>query len=105
MEGCVLLFCVTFKRHGHLELTPEEHIRAVVDPEKSDFDYSQEEWTLTTEGDRTRMVYEFAMEPSFWVPPVVGPFYIRRALRSGATRAVDRIEALATGRPVPKPVE
>ena len=98
MEGCVLFFCVTFERYGHLELTPMEHIRAVVDPEKSDFEYSEEQWTLSPEGDRTLMVYEFAMEPSFWVPPVVGPFYIRRALRAGAIRAVDRIEALAQGR-------
>ncbi len=105
MEGCVLFFCVTFKRFGHLELTPESHIRAVVDPEQSDFEYSQEEWTLITEGEQTRMIYEFAMEPSFWVPPVVGPFYIRRALRAGAVRAVDRIEALAQGRETKFPVE
>ena len=105
MEGCVLFFCVTFKRYGHLELTPEHYIRAVVDPEKSDFEYSQEEWTLTTEGNRTRMVYQFSMEPAFWVPPVIGPYYIRRALRSGAVRAVDRIEALAQGREPDNPVD
>jgi len=105
MEGCVLFFCVTFKRHGHLELTPQHHIRAVVDPATSDFEFSQEEWSLTTEGGRTRMVYTFSMEPSFWVPPVIGPFYIRRALRSGAVRAVDGIEALAQGREPANPVD
>jgi len=35
------------------------------------------------------------MEPAFWIPPVIGPFLIQRALRKGAIRAVNRIELLA----------
>ena len=97
MEGCVLLFCVAFERYGHLLLT-DGLITAVVDPERSDFDYSVETWELIEIEGGTLLVYNFEMEPSFWVPPIVGPFYIRRALRSGAVDAVDRIEALAQGR-------
>jgi hypothetical protein len=41
------------------------------------------------------MIYDFEMEPAFWVPPVIGPYFIQRTLRRGAHRAVDRIEALA----------
>jgi hypothetical protein len=50
------------------------------------------------EGEGTLMIYEFEMVPDFWVPPVIGPFYIMRALRSGGERAIDRIEALARGK-------
>lgn len=97
MEGCVLLFCVTFERHGHLELKPDTLITAIVDPETSDFRYSVETWELIEQEGGTLLVYDFEMEPDFWVPPIVGPFYIRRALRAGAVDAVDRIEALALG--------
>ena len=41
------------------------------------------------------MIYEFEMEPDFWVPPVIGPYYIKRALRSGGMNAIKRIERLA----------
>lgn len=105
MEGCVLFFCVTFERYGHLELKPETSIRAVVDPESSDFAYSVETWALSEEDDGILLIYEFEMEPDFWVPPVIGPFYIRRALRDGAVRAVDRIEALAQGREPAYPLD
>ena len=98
MEGCVLFFCVTFERYGHLDLTPSAHIVATVHPEKSDFKYSVETWELIEQEEGTLLVYEFEVEPDFWVPPVVGPFYIRRALKAGAVDAVDRIEALAQGR-------
>jgi uncharacterized protein YndB with AHSA1/START domain len=95
MEGCVLLFCKTFIRTGYLTLNPIAEIVAVSIPEESDFVFSRERWQLTEEGKGTVMKYEFEMIPAFWVPPVIGPFYIQRALRGGAERAVDRIEALA----------
>jgi uncharacterized protein YndB with AHSA1/START domain len=95
MEGCVLLFCKSFIRHGVVLTNPTVEIIAIADPEKSDFKFSRERWELSTDGEGTKMIYEFEMEPAFWVPPVIGPFYIKRALRDGGTRAVDRIEALA----------
>ena len=97
MEGCVLLFCKSYLRVGYLELKPEYDIIAIVDPEQSNFKYSRERWQLIPEGERTKLVYEFEMEPAFWVPPLVGPYVIKKALRSGGKNAVNRIEALALG--------
>lgn len=94
-EGCVVLFCRSFIRNGYLELKPFRELVAIVNPETSDFKHSREQWTLEPEKGGTRMTYEFEMIPDFWVPPVIGPFYIKRALKSGGEKAVDRIEALA----------
>jgi hypothetical protein len=98
MEGCVLLWCKTFIRNGYLLLDPLNEIVAVTDPDRSDFKLSRESWKFVPEGEGTLMIYEFEMVPDFWVPPVIGPFYIMRALRSGGERAIDRIEALARGK-------
>lgn len=98
MEGCVVLFCKSFIRKGHLELEPQTVIVAISDPDESDFKLSREQWELVPENDGTLLIYEFEMEPDFWVPPVIGPFYIMRALRSGGEKAINRIEALAMGK-------
>jgi ribosome-associated toxin RatA of RatAB toxin-antitoxin module len=95
MEGCVLLFCKSFIRNGYLLLTPITEIVAITDPEESDFKYSRERWQLIPTDEGTLMIYDFEMEPAFWVPPVIGPYLIQKTLRRGAHRAVDRIEALA----------
>jgi len=95
MEGCVLLFCKSFIRNGYVLLSPIVQIVAISNPEESDFKFSRERWQFIPDGDGTVMIYDFEMEPAFWVPPVIGPFYIQRALRGGAERAVNRIEALA----------
>lgn len=98
MEGCVLLFCKSYIRSGHLVLTPMSDIVAIVDPELSNFKFARERWQFIEDGDGTLLIYTFEMEPDFWIPPVVGPFVVKRALRRGGADAVDRIEALAQGR-------
>jgi len=98
MEGCIMLFCKSFVRIGELTLSPEKEIVALADPEHSDFNYSRERWTLRPDGDGTLLIYDFELEPAFWVPPVIGPFIMKRVLRKGGTDAVDRIEALAQGK-------
>lgn len=95
MEGCVLLWCKSFVRNGHLLLQPKAEIIAISDPEQSDFALSRERWQLVPEGEGTLLIYEFEMVPDFWVPPVIGPYFIVRSLREGGERAIDRIEALA----------
>lgn len=103
MEGCMLMFCKSFERRGHLLLEPNEEIVAIADPAVSDFKYCRERWHLSREGEGTVLTYTFEMEPDFWVPPVIGPYFIKRTLSEDGRDAIDRIEALAQGRK-PKPV-
>ena len=35
------------------------------------------------------------MEPNFWLPPFVGPWFLKRTLLRGAPAAIDQIEILA----------
>ncbi len=98
MEGCVLMFCKSMRRSGYLILKPPHEIIAVANPGQSDFHYSRERWQLVAEDGGTLMTYNFEMEPAFWVPPVIGPFMIKRTLREGGIDAVDRIEAIAQGK-------
>ncbi|MEQ8206723.1 MAG: hypothetical protein RIA65_11145 [Woeseia sp.] len=102
MEGCVLLFCKSMRRTGHLVLNPPSEIIAIAHRDSSDFNFSRERWVLQDDGDGTVMTYYFELEPAFWVPPVVGPYVIKRVLRAGGIDAVDRIEAVAQGKE-PKP--
>jgi len=95
VEGCLLLFCRSMRRVERLEVMKPSFIRATTVPERSDFKYSMAEWTLEPEGDGTRVVYRMEMEPSFWLPPFVGPWFLKRTLLHGAPAAVGRIEELA----------
>jgi hypothetical protein len=94
-QACLLLFCMNFERYGHVNVEPNVTIIAVADPETSDFHVSREVWQFSQEGEGTFLVYDVDLKPKFWIPPVIGPFILKRKLISGGTRASNRIEAIA----------
>ena len=102
MEGCAMWHCMTLERTERLETKPPYWIKSTTLPEGSNFKYSTSEWVLERDGENTRMLYKLEMEPDFFVPPVLGPWYLKRTLAQGGLRAVTRIERLAReldGRP------
>ncbi len=97
-RGCLLFVCQTTVREGVVEHEPYLRIEATADPALSDFEVSNESWTFRKEGDVTIVTYTLEMEPKFWVPPVIGPYVIKRKLRSSGNDALDRIEEIAQQR-------
>ena len=105
MEGCLLFHCLSLRRVERLETESPYHIRSFTLPDRSNFKYSTSDWELMPDGmGGTDMTYTLEMEPDFWVPPIIGPWYLKRVLSRGGEHAVVRIERLARirdGRPVP----
>lgn len=96
MEGCVLFFCKSMQRIERLETIPPTFIRTTTLPDREgDFDFSRSEWVLEPADGGTTVIYRLTMEPNFWVPPVVGPWLLKRRLLEGGERAINRIERLA----------
>lgn len=95
LKGCVLFFCKTIERIEELHFTPHSRIVAEVEPEHSDFAYGRTEWRFIPSGSGTEVHYRMEMEPGFWVPPLIGPYIMKRSFRSDAVEALNRIEALA----------
>jgi hypothetical protein len=95
VEGCLLRYCRSMSRVERLEVVTPQFIRSRTVPERSDFKYSMSEWTFEREGEGTRVTYLMEMEPNFWLPPFVGPWFLKRTLLKGAPAAIHQIELLA----------
>jgi uncharacterized protein YndB with AHSA1/START domain len=95
MRDCVLFFCKTIDRTENIEVTPPTSIVTRAIPDKSDVRFSQSTWTLEDKNGTTRVLFHMQMEPDFWVPPVVGPYFIRKFLREGSADAAQRLENFA----------
>ncbi len=94
-RACVLFFCKSVERYGAVEHEPLKFIRATVDAERSDFHLSNESWEFAEEQDGTLIVYRLEMRPKFWIPPVIGPYVLKRKMRNDGIEALDRIESIA----------
>lgn len=95
VEGCLMLFCRSMSRVERLEVVTPQFIRSKVIPERSDFKYSLAEWSFEREGAGTHLTYRMEMEPDFWLPPFIGPWFLKRTLLQGAPEAIEQIETLA----------
>jgi hypothetical protein len=95
VEGCLLRYCRSMSRVERLEVVTPQFIRSRTVPERSDFKYSLSEWTFEPEDGGTRVTYLMEMEPNFWLPPFVGPWFLKRTLVKGAPAAIEQIELLA----------
>lgn len=101
MKGCVLFFCKTVEMVERILVEPGERIGIEVVPGRSDLEYGHGEWRLAATGEGTGVEYFMEMRPKFWIPPGIGPWVIRQALRRRVPRAAQRLEYLARGEPIP----
>ncbi len=94
-EGCVLFFCKRIDQVQWMRTASDFRISAEVLPEVSDLKSGWARTRLTADGDRTRFIYEMALVPDFWVPPIIGPMVIRAKLREQAVQTAVAVEARA----------
>ena len=94
-RGCILFFCKSVVRTGTVDSEPLVILRAIANPEESDFHISEETWTFRVEREGTVVLYQNKMKPKFWIPPAIGTWMMKRKLQKDGGRAMNRIEAIA----------
>ncbi|GMQ96784.1 MAG: hypothetical protein BMS9Abin15_0464 [Gammaproteobacteria bacterium] len=70
---CVLLFCVDYTNVADVAFVSADKLTMAVLPALSDFSYGQSTWRINrVDAGTTRLRYHTEIEPSFWVPPIIG---------------------------------
>jgi len=94
LRRCILLFCFDLNFVETVEETPEKIVTTIV-PEESTFEDGVAEWRIeTVEGMRTRMSVSARQTPTFWIPPVIGPFILKRVMLKEVRETCANIERI-----------
>ncbi|MFN2348461.1 MAG: cyclase/dehydrase [Thioalkalivibrio sp.] len=98
MEGCVLIFCRRLRHVLDVRRAPGSvawsSAQSVAD--ESDVRAGHLSWrTEALAENRTRLVLSGWVEPDVWVPPLIGPMTIRRAVERHFRDAMPRLERAA----------
>lgn len=80
IKVCILMFCKRVEQVQDVTLLEGYAIKAVILPQDGDFRSGVAYWQLTGSGTSTEMLFTNTFEPDFWVPPVIGPWLIKRKL-------------------------
>jgi hypothetical protein len=92
---CAYIFCKTLDQVQWMTQRSPGLLEAEIDPKESDFEQGSARWELTPDPAGARLALAIEVRPRFWVPPAVGPWLIREALRVQAQRTADGLERRA----------
>jgi len=95
MRVCVLFICQTMTKNAEMRELANGDLISVGDPAQGDFDLIRERWSLTPEGNATRVRYQSELVPRFFIPPLIGPWILKIRLLSELETTADRIERYA----------
>lgn len=94
---CVWKFCTRLEQVQDIRETRSDDgyaLNAVVLPERSNLRYGTAAWQLRDCDGGTCLGFQAEVIPDFWVPPLIGPWVIERAMRREAIVTAQGIERL-----------
>ena len=95
MRACVWIFCRTLRRVQDVTTLEDGDLSTRALPERSDFSQAVERWHIEATPRGTRIRYNAQLAPNFFVPPLLGPYLIKQAIRRELLSAAQHLEALA----------
>jgi hypothetical protein len=95
VRACVWFLCKTVRRVQDVTLLADGDITTTAIPELSDFSHAEERWRIEPLRQGTHIHYRAELVPSFFVPPMLGPYLMKQAIRRELLTAAERLERLA----------
>jgi len=80
VKFCILFFCKQISQVQDMVEYGPALIKATILPELSDFDSGHASWDLMVADDVTYMQFSTEVDPSFWVPPLIGTWLVEREM-------------------------
>lgn len=96
---CVLFYCRDVAQTQDMVQSPGYVIVADILPQDSDFRSGRGHWRLSAAGNATVLHFRADIVPAFFMPPLIGPWLIRREMVDQMTEIVRLIEARYHGHP------
>ncbi len=92
---CLWFYCRRIQQVQNVIESQDGSITAVVIPEQSDFRHGYARVNVWREPTGTRVLFRSEVRPDFWIPPLIGPWLIKRKLRSETLETVQNLERVA----------
>jgi hypothetical protein len=98
IKACVWFFCREIVQVEDVTEPDPNTISARIVPGAGDFESGSCFWRIAGEGPRTRLHYEAIRVADFWIPPLIGPWAIKRTMRAQLEYSIVALERLANQR-------
>lgn len=98
LHSCILFFCRDAVLIEDVQENGIDEVITTVDPALSNFRSGRSKWIILPEGaGQTSIMLRKKLEPSFWIPPLIGPWMIKNKMLQELSVMLDRLEQYASG--------
>ena len=98
-HSCVFLFCNDVVLTQDVTVVAGT-IQAVIVPDQSDFRSGDLRWLVSSSNNGgSHIGFEAVMEPDFFIPPLIGGFFVRKRLRQEILATAENLETEAAREP------
>jgi len=99
-EACVLFLCYNVRHLQTFYFIEDGILFSRIIPEGSDFQAGWSRWEIKAMNSKkiypvTQIILDIEMVPDFFVPPVIGPYNIKRKMLEMAEITIDKLEEKA----------
>ncbi len=95
IHDCIAFFCMAINRVEDVRELDHGGLQAITVPALSSFKSGHAEWKILRMEDRTQVTYQAQMEPDFFIPPLIGSYFVKQKLRKSLLASLARIECIA----------
>jgi len=100
-RSCVFLFCKDIVLTQDVTVVAGT-IQAIIVPDESNFRSGYLRWSVSSsDNGGSHIGFEAVMEPDFFIPPLIGGFFVRKRLRQEILATAENLEAEAAREPAP----
>jgi hypothetical protein len=94
-KGCVWFFCREVINTQITTFVINKSIQSTTIPDQSDLEFGKMLWDVKKVGDNTQIDYYAELDPKFFVPPLIGSYFVKKSMLKEAEAFVDSIEKLS----------
>lgn len=92
---CILSICQHFDWVQDIRFLPDGDITMAIVPNQGDFQEGNGRWRFLPTDGGTRLIFDLDLTPKYWVPPLFGPWVMKRKLSDNAIEFAEGLETMA----------
>jgi hypothetical protein len=98
IEFCVAFICQDATQLQRVYFSGDDQVLSEPVVDQSDLPDLMQHWWVSAEGEGSTLTYTMSVSAEGFIPPLIGPALVRRALRKVSRRSAEAIERLAQER-------
>jgi len=95
IADCIALFCMEIDRVEDVRELKDGGLQVTTIPTLGSFKSGHAEWKILGMKEQTQLIYQAQMEPDFYIPPLIGNYFVKRKLRKSIFTSLAKIECIA----------